>query len=164
MKTPLFYIVTALAAAAFGAGGCSTTGNSSVADKASNFAASPTGRVLEISLISAAASASQQYAAGEKIDGHKIVADTLDGAAEGLRSLASTSRAASPGSIAGAVTTGAGIRAFDNTVSPIVAGQVVRQIEDGTHPDQAIENVATTMNAAAAAARTRQPKTAGDGP
>ncbi len=133
---------------------CSTTGNNAVADRASNFANSPTGRVIANTLITAAVSAGEQYAGGRKIDPHRIVADTLDGAAESLRSLSSTPRVDSPGAIAGAVTTGAGVRAFDNTVSPIVAGEVMRQIGDGTKPNQAIENLATTMNSAAA--RTRQ--------
>lgn len=160
MKTTLLFF--ALFAAVF-LTACTTTGNSSVSDRANNFAASPTGRVIANTLITAAVSAGEQFAAGRKIDPHKIVADTLDGAADGLRSLASTPRVDSPGAIAGAVTTGAGLRAFDNTVSPIVAGEVMKQIGDGTRPDQAIENMATTMNAAAA--RTRElAATAAQGP
>lgn len=131
----------------------SCAGNSSTADRASNFAATPSGRLLTDALITVAATAADQYATTRKIDKSVLIAATLDGAAESLRSLAGTPRAQSPKAVASATTTGAGLRVFDNTVSVVVAATVDRQIQNGTPPDQAIENVATAMNAAAAKTR-----------
>jgi hypothetical protein len=139
---------------AFGFAGCATTtGGNQIADRASAFASSPGGRILADTLITVAASAAEQYGTTRKIDKGALIAATLDGAAQSLRSLASTPQAQSPGAVAGATTIGAGLRAYDNTVSPIVAGKVMNQIQSGTSPDQAIENVATAMNAAAARTR-----------
>jgi hypothetical protein len=132
---------------------CATTGNNSVADKASQFANSNAGRALQSAVITAALDAATQYSTTGEIDPHEIVAATLDGGAESIRSLAGTAQAESPKAIASATTIGAGLRSFDNTVSPIVAGQVSRRIQNGTNSGQSIENVATAMNKAASRVR-----------
>lgn len=137
---------------------CATTGNNNVADKASQFANSQTGLALQAAVITAALDAATQYSTTGKVDAHHIVAATLDGSAESIRSLAGTAKADSPKAVASATTIGAGLRSFDNTVSPIVAGQVTRQIQDGTDSAQSIENVATAMNKAAARVRADHPR------
>lgn len=152
MKTILAIIVSLSLCA------CATTGNNNVADKASQFANSPSGLALQAAVISAALDAATQYSTTGKVDSKHIVAATLDGSAESIRSLAGTSKAESPKAVASATTLGAGLRSFDNTVSPIVAGQVSRQIENGTDSAQSIENVATAMNKAAARVRVSNPR------
>lgn len=127
----------------------------SVAVNAAAFANSPAGLLLREKLAAAADSATRQYATRGTIDAQLLVAATLDGSATGVQSLAGTPQAESPGAIASAVTTGAGLRAFDNTVSPIVAATVIKQIQGGTDPGQAIQNLATTLNVAAAEARAK---------
>lgn len=131
--------------------GCASTG--SVGNNAASFAQSPAGKALANTLIIAAHTAATQYVTGEKIDGQLIAANILDGAADSLRSRVNTPEADSPKALADSVTQGAGLRATSNTVAPIVAARVMRQIETGVDSAQAIENVATTMNVAAATAR-----------
>jgi len=70
-----------------------------------------------------------------------------------LRTLVDTPQVDSPAAIASAVTLGSGQRATANTVAPIVAAKVTKQIQSGIAPAQAIENAATTMKQAAAKAR-----------
>jgi hypothetical protein len=135
---------------------CATTGGNSVADKASQFANSPAGVTLQTALINAALNAATQYSTSGKVDSQKIVAATLDGSADSIRSLVQTPQATSPQAVASATTTGSGLRSFDNTVAPVVTKQVMVQIEHGTSPGQSIENVATTMNKAAAKARKKR--------
>lgn len=134
--------------------GCSTDSppTSSVASRAATFAQSPSGRALGNTILNVALSAGTQYAVNGRIDPQELVGATLYGSAAEMRTLVNTPQATSPGAVAGAVTIGSGIRAFDNTVSPIVAAQVSRQIQYGVPPHQAIENVATVMDRAAATA------------
>lgn len=143
-------VIVALAVGAFA--GCATA-DPNVASKAATFSNSATGQALQSALVSAALTAATQYATYNEIDAPKVVAATLDGSADSVRSLVATPKAESPGAIARAVENGSGVRAFDNTVAPIVAGVVMRQIQSGIPPEQAIENVATAMNKAAEKAR-----------
>jgi hypothetical protein len=134
---------------------CETTGSSSatsVASKAATFAQSDAGKALGNTLLNVAANAGAQYAINGNIDPQQLVGATLYGSAAEMRTLVNTPRQSAPGAIASAVTIGSGVRAFDNTVSPIVAAQVSRQIQSGVPPHQAIENVATVMDHAAAKA------------
>jgi hypothetical protein len=156
MKTILYSLLSILALSALA--GCAETpaGTTNVADKAVAFAQSPAGQTLANTLITVAVSAGGQYALTGNVDTRLLVAATLDGSAQNLRSLANTPQAESPGAVASAVTIGAGLRAFDNTVAPIAAGSVTKQIQSGAEPDQAIENVATVMNVAAAKTRKKR--------
>lgn len=152
MKTILVLIGTILVFA-----GCATTdtGVNSVATNATDFANSPTGIALRERLAAAADSATRQYAAKGTIDAQQMIADTLDGSATGAQSLVGTPQAESPGEIASAVTTGAGLRAFADTVAPIAAATVMKQIQGGTVPSQALQNLATALNLTAAETRAR---------
>lgn len=145
---------TFLASGALALQSCATApADATVADRASTFANSRAGQALEVALINATLDTALQYLDTGRVDPQKVLANSLDGAAESLRSLAGTRLVESPKAIADSVTIGTGVRAMENTVAPIVAAQVTRQIQDGTHPDQAIENLATVMNKGAADAR-----------
>lgn len=148
MKTISIIIATALAFV-----GCATSQpDSNVASKASIFANSATGQHLQMAVIDAALVAATEYAMFSTSDAPRVVSDTLYGSAAVLRSTVNTPAAESPQAIARAVTMGAGLRSFDNTVAPIVAGYVMKLQQGGVPPDQAIENAATTLDFAAAAA------------
>lgn len=152
MKT-LLKSALILSAVALCAGGCATdSSSSSVAGQAATFAQSDAGKALANTLINVATSAGAQYAVSGKIDPQELVGATLYGSAAEMRTLVNTPQATSPGSVASAVTTGAGVRAYGNSVAPIVAGTVAKQIQSGVAPQQAIENVATVLDTAAAKA------------
>lgn len=137
--------------------GCAATtpdgGNLTVAQQASNFANSDAGKALGNTLINVALSAGQQYAGTGTVDPQTLVAATLDGGAASMRTLVNTPGQTSPNAINQAVSIGANTPGISKYVPPIVAAQVSKQIQNGTSPPQAIENVATVMNKAAANTR-----------
>lgn len=136
--------------------GCAETpaaSSSTVAATARSFAWSDAGQALQVALTSVTLDAAAQYIASGTVDPKTLVANTLDGAAENLRSLAGTPQASSPKAISDSVALGANVPGVSKAVPPIVAANVTRQIQSGVVPDQAIENLATLMNLAAAKQR-----------
>jgi hypothetical protein len=126
----------------------------SIADKAVAFAQSPAGQALANTFINVALDGATQYATSGKVDRHLLVANTLDGAAQNIRSLAGTPQASQPNPVYTAAADGIDVRSIAQQVAPLVAANVSRQIENrSVPPDQAIENLATTLNAASAKIR-----------
>jgi hypothetical protein len=131
----------------------STSQRSTVADQAAAFAQSPAGQALANTLINVALDGATQYAGSGKVDRQVLIANTLDGAAQNLRSLAGTPQASQPNPIFFATASGINVRSISQQVAPLVAANVSRQIEEGAPPDQAIENLATALNTASAKVR-----------
>lgn len=132
---------------------CATTDTNSVASKAAVFANSDAGKALGNTLINVALSAGQQYASSGNVDPQTLVAATLDGGAASMRTLVNTAGQTSPNAINQAVAIGVNTPGISKQVPPIVSAQVSKQIQNGVSPPQAIENVATVMNKAAANTR-----------
>lgn len=147
--------IAVLSAIAFCAGGCAETPatGSNVAGNAATFANSKAGQALEVALINVTLDAASQYISSGNIEPKQLVAAALDGAADGLRSVAGTPQATSPRAISDAVALGANVPGVSKAVPQVVAANVSRQIQTGIHPDQAIENLATVMNKAASDSR-----------
>lgn len=163
MRAAIIYPLFSILALALG--GCSdqplnsagpartATSRPSIADKAAAFAQSPAGQALANTVINVAIDGATQYAGSGRIDSRQLAADTLDGGAQTLRSLAGTNAATSPNAVNFATAEGISNRHISQQVAPLIAANVSRQIEHGTPPDTALENLATTMNAAAAKIR-----------
>jgi len=116
------------------------------------------GDVVLQAALNAAASAASQYAETGEVDGSRLAAASISGAAFGLRSLESTPQAASPQAIASTVAQSTDNPAIARSLAPVVAQGVQTAIQNGVAPSVAVEHAASQLDAAAAETGIRNPK------